>query len=54
MRDVARYRLRLWGDEKDPNDAYEVVFEELVNEGYYVLKERGGDPKHDIFFIVEV
>lgn len=38
----------------DSNDAYEVVFEELVNEGYYVLKERGGDPKHDIFFIVEV
>lgn len=41
-------------DAIDSSDAYEAAFEELVNEGYYVLKERGGDPKHDIFFIVEV
>jgi hypothetical protein len=35
-------------------DAYIVLFEKLLTEGYFTLVESGGDPKHDIFHVTEV
>jgi len=34
--------------------AYTDIFEELVEEGYFRLVEKGGHPKHDIFHVLEV
>jgi hypothetical protein len=31
-----------------------IIFERLLNEGYFTLVESGGDPKHDIFHVTEV
>ena len=34
----------------DSPHAYMEIFKDLIKEGYYVPKEKGGDPKHDIFY----
>ena len=46
--------LDFLADEIGAEDVYIEAFEVLVEEGYAKLIENGGDPKHDIFHILEV
>ena len=41
-------------DEIFVEDGYMMLFEELVEQGYFKLVESGGDHKHDIFHVTEV
>ena len=41
-------------DEIIVEDGYMMLFEELVEQGYFKLVESGGDHKHDIFHVTEV
>ena len=47
-------RIDFMTDIIDDKTAYIDIFEELVEEGYFRLIEKGGHEKHDIFHVVEV
>jgi hypothetical protein len=47
-------RIDFMTDVIDDKNAYVDIFDELVEEGYFRLVEKGGHEKHDIFHVVEV
>ena len=47
-------RIDFMTDIIDDKTAYVDIFDELVEEGYFRLVEKGGHEKHDIFHVVEV
>ena len=47
-------RIDFMTDLIDEKNAYVDIFDELVEEGYFRLVEKGGHEKHDIFHVVEV
>ena len=47
-------KMDFMADELESDDGYLEAFEALVEDGYAKLIENGGDPKHDIFHILEV
>ena len=47
-------RIDFMTDVIDDKTAYVDIFDELVEEGYFRLVEKGGHEKHDIFHVVEV
>tara|TARA_B100001564_G_scaffold67668_1_gene53386 strand:+ start:1186 stop:1707 length:522 start_codon:yes stop_codon:yes gene_type:complete len=47
-------RIDFMTDVIDEKNAYVDIFDELIDEGYFRLIEKGGHEKHDIFHVVEV
>ena len=47
-------RIDFMTNEIDDQTAYEDIFEDMVEEGYFRLVESGGHTKHDIFHVTEV
>ena len=47
-------RIDFMTDVIDEKNAYVDLFDELIDEGYFRLIEKGGHEKHDIFHVVEV
>ena len=47
-------RIDFVSNEIDSADAYDAIFEEMIQDGYFRLIECGGHPKHDIFHVIEV
>ncbi len=47
-------RIDFMTDIIDDKTAYVDIFDELVEEGYFRLVEKGGHEKHDVFHVVEV
>ncbi len=47
-------RIDFITDVIDEKNAYVEIFDEMVEEGYFQLVEKGGHEKHDIFHVVQV
>ena len=47
-------RIDFITDVIDEKNAYVEIFDEMVEDGYFQLVEKGGHEKHDIFHVVQV